>query len=44
MRSKHEVDVNEIASTFGGGGHRKASGFTSELPAEEIVKRVLEKL
>lgn len=44
MRSKHEVDVNDIASTFGGGGHRKASGFTSELPAEEIIKRVLEKL
>ena len=44
MRSKHDVDVNEIASIFNGGGHRKAAGFTSELPAEEIIKIVLEKL
>lgn len=44
MRSKYDVDVNEIASIFNGGGHRKAAGFTSELPAEEIIKIVLEKL
>lgn len=44
MRSKHDIDVNEIASIFGGGGHRKAAGFTSELPAEEIIKKVLERL
>lgn len=44
MRSKYDVNVNEIAAIFGGGGHVKASGFTSELPADEIVKKVLEKL
>lgn len=44
IRSKHDIDVNEIASIFGGGGHRKAAGFTSELPAEEIIKKVLERL
>lgn len=44
VRSKHDIDVNEIASIFGGGGHRKAAGFTSELPAEEIIKKVLERL
>ena len=44
MRSKHDIDVNEIASIFGGGGHRKAAGFTSELLAEEIIKKVLERL
>lgn len=44
MRSKHDIDVNVIASIFNGGGHRKAAGFTSELPADEIVKIVLEKL
>jgi len=44
MRSKHDIDVNAIAGIFGGGGHRKASGFTSELPAEEIVRIILEKL
>ena len=44
MRSKHEIDVNTIAGIFGGGGHLKASGFTSELSAEEIVRMILEKL
>lgn len=44
MRSKHDINVNAIAGIFGGGGHRKASGFTSELPAEEIVRIILEKL
>lgn len=44
MRSKHDIDVNTIAGIFGGGGHLKASGFTSELPAEEIVRMILEKL
>ena len=44
IRSKYDVNVNEIASIFGGGGHIKASGFTSTLPHEEIIKKVLEKL
>lgn len=44
MRSKHDIDVNIIANTFGGGGHRKASGFTSNLSSEEIIKIVLEQL
>jgi len=44
MRSKHDIDVNSIAGMFGGGGHLKASGFTSELLAEEIVRIILEKL
>lgn len=44
MRSKHEVDVNKIASIFGGGGHRKASGFTSTLSADEILKLVLKEM
>lgn len=44
MRSKHDVDVNKIAAIFGGGGHRKAAGFTSELPPQEIIKIILEQL
>lgn len=44
MRSKYEVNVNEIAGIFGGGGHYKAAGFSSSLPAEEILKIVLENL
>src|SRR5687767_4942815 len=28
MRSKYDVDVRRVASTFGGGGHKNAAGFT----------------
>ena len=44
MRSKNDTDVNEIAALFGGGGHKKAAGFSSTLPGEEIIRIVLEKL
>jgi phosphoesterase RecJ-like protein len=35
MRSKGDIDVNAIATEFGGGGHKNASGcsVTGELPA-----------
>ncbi len=32
-----DVDVSVIARTEGGGGHRRAAGFTTELELEEIV-------
>ncbi len=32
MRSKSKVDVARIAAQFGGGGHVRAAGCTSELP------------
>jgi phosphoesterase RecJ-like protein len=32
-----EVDVSAIARAAGGGGHRQAAGFTTELDADEIV-------
>ncbi|MGL6098557.1 MAG: DHH family phosphoesterase, partial [Fusobacteriaceae bacterium] len=44
LRSKSNVDVNKIAAIFGGGGHIKAAGFTSELSANEIIKKVVENL
>jgi bifunctional oligoribonuclease and PAP phosphatase NrnA len=38
LRSSHdEVDVSAIARKVGGGGHRQAAGFSSELPIGEIV-------
>ncbi|WP_319370771.1 bifunctional oligoribonuclease/PAP phosphatase NrnA [uncultured Ilyobacter sp.] len=40
LRSKHDKDVNAIAKSFDGGGHIKAAGFTSDLPVEEIIKKV----
>jgi phosphoesterase RecJ-like protein len=33
-----EVDVSEIARKQGGGGHRRAAGFGTDMPYEEIVE------
>jgi phosphoesterase RecJ-like protein len=39
LRSSHdEVDVSAIARKLGGGGHRQAAGFSSELPISDIVE------
>jgi bifunctional oligoribonuclease and PAP phosphatase NrnA len=35
--SVDEVDVSAIARKSGGGGHREAAGFSSDLPVEEIT-------
>jgi len=35
------VDVSRIARAMGGGGHRQAAGFSSELDPDELVWRVL---
>jgi phosphoesterase RecJ-like protein len=35
-----ELDVSAIARVFGGGGHRQAAGFSTDLPLEEIVERI----
>jgi phosphoesterase RecJ-like protein len=36
--SRDEVDVSAIARAAGGGGHRQAAGFSSELEIPEIVE------
>jgi len=35
LRSKGDVNVREIAEKFGGGGHRKASGYRVKAPLEK---------
>lgn len=41
FRSKNDFDVNRFAAThFGGGGHTKAAGATSQWGFEETVKRL----
>lgn len=40
LRSKNNVDVSEIAESFGGGGHKKAAGFVTKNGLEESVKQV----
>jgi len=44
FRSKGEVDVNKIASAFGGGGHVRASGCVIEGTLAEAEKKVLAKV
>ncbi len=44
LRSKNDAEVKKIAELFGGGGHRKAAGFTSNLPKEEIIRIVEEEI
>ena len=43
LRSFHEkVDVSEVAKKFGGGGHRKAAGFT--LPGDALVDDIFDEV
>ena len=34
------VDVSRIARKMGGGGHRQAAGFSTELPLPELLERL----
>jgi phosphoesterase RecJ-like protein len=34
------VDVSVIARQFGGGGHRQAAGFTTDVPLDELIERL----
>jgi phosphoesterase RecJ-like protein len=34
------VDVSRIARAFGGGGHRQAAGFSTDLSLEDLVERL----
>jgi phosphoesterase RecJ-like protein len=36
------VDVSAIARTFGGGGHKRAAGFSTDLAMDEITQRIVE--
>lgn len=48
LRGKDLIDVSKIARTFGGGGHRRASGFEVEMSLdqaeEELIKAIKEEL
>ncbi len=41
LRSKGEIDVAALASGYGGGGHRNASGILMRAPAESVIRQVL---
>ena len=44
LRSKKIVDVSTIAVHFGGGGHKRAAGFTMNGKLHSIVNRITEQI
>lgn len=44
LRSKQYVDVREIAESYGGGGHIRAAGFTSDKPLEQLKNELILKI
>ncbi|MBR5613685.1 MAG: bifunctional oligoribonuclease/PAP phosphatase NrnA [Clostridia bacterium] len=44
LRSNGLVNVAEVAASFGGGGHDRASGFLLKKPIEETKKLIIEEL
>jgi phosphoesterase RecJ-like protein len=44
LRATGDVDVQAIASVFGGGGHRKAAGATLKMSVDESIKVVEEEV
>lgn len=44
FRSQGKVDVNKVASYFGGGGHKTASGCTIKGQIDRVRKTVLDKI
>ena len=44
MRAKSEIDLAAVASTFGGGGHRLAAGYSATGPVEAVVKALTDAL
>ncbi|CAM3665273.1 DHH family phosphoesterase [Kibdelosporangium persicum] len=41
LRSVSEVDVKDVAVAMGGGGHRRAAGYTAEGPVEPLIETLL---
>ena len=44
LRAKGDVDVAEVAQSFGGGGHRNAAGFMTKGSLEDVKACVLDAL
>ena len=44
MRSKYDVDVRQVASAFGGGGHKNAAGFTVAGRLDEVRHGILDRI
>lgn len=44
IRSRTDIDIRVVAQQFGGGGHRNASGFTSDAPLDILRAQLLPRL
>jgi phosphoesterase RecJ-like protein len=44
MRVKSKVDLSVVASSFGGGGHRLAAGYSAIGTADDLVKALIHAL
>ncbi|HJW36562.1 MAG TPA: DHHA1 domain-containing protein, partial [Actinomycetes bacterium] len=44
LRSKGATDVGRLAIAFGGGGHKYAAGYTTDLDAEAAVAALVAEL
>lgn len=44
LRAVSGFDVGQVATTFGGGGHRAAAGFTSDRPVPEVLAAIRDAL
>ncbi|MBZ0271938.1 DHH family phosphoesterase [bacterium] len=44
LRTTERVDAAAVSGFFGGGGHRRAAGFTAAGPLEDVRKRLIEQL
>lgn len=45
MRSKNEINVSDISSKFGGGGHHRAAGFRADgMSVDELIASVLREI
>jgi len=44
LRSIDTIDVSAVAARFGGGGHKRAAGFTAELALDDALEQVRDAL
>lgn len=44
LRSNQYVDVSKVAAKFGGGGHKRAAGFSMEGELEKVTKDLIDEI
>ena len=44
VRTKERIDANQLAGSFGGGGHKRAAGFRKKGSMEAVVKAIISKI